>query len=495
MVSPSGRLTSVFKARLSITVILTLSMVLVIAVVMALTTVMDVHRERTLFREQLEERALLLADTLNETLADPLYFLDVDEIRDTVSVMQMGITDLEYIQVFRPDGSLLVDTRGRDDPGALLSGEYALRAIQSQQVILETHGDALEVTAPIVVGPQVLGAVHFDFNTQSLASKISGIIWQHVWQGIALIALGAVVAYLIAGYVTNPLKTLAAAASRIGSGDLDTRVSITGTAETVILGKALVKMSVELKRLYQGLEEQVEERTGELSRANEALEEQVAERTRVEKRVRASLQEKEVLLREINHRVKNNLQIVSSMLSLQSRNIHDEQALGVFQESQDRIKAMALIHEKLYQSEDLARIDFGEYVQSLVGDLSTSYQIRPDEIEMKIEVDQTFLGIDTAIPCGLIINELVSNSLKHAFPEGRRGKININIRSAGQEHTIAVCDDGVGFPRDIDIEHTETLGLRLVKALTDQLGGTLDLDSSSGTTVVVAFPEKEVNNG
>jgi len=198
-----------------------------------------------------------------------------------------------------------------------------------------------------------------------------------------------------------------------------------------------------------------------------------------------------VLLKEIHHRVKNNLQVISSLLSLQLGHIKNEQALELFRESQNRVKAMAMIHEILYQSKDLARIELVRYLRSLTDNLFRSYGVRPDVIRLVLEIDEGFLGVDTAIPCGLIINELVSNALKYAFPAGRRGQVRIGLRTQEEPRrfTLVVQDDGVGFPQGVDFRNTESLGLRLVNTLTEQLGGTIELDSNGGTTFTIAFAD------
>jgi len=220
------------------------------------------------------------------------------------------------------------------------------------------------------------------------------------------------------------------------------------------------------------------------------------QRLQTEDQIKASLKEKEVLLREIHHRVKNNLQIISSLLNLQSRYIKGKQVLHVFKESQDRIKSMALIHEKLYQSKELARIDFAEYVRSLVADLFRSYKTDSDLITLKTNIDDVFLGINTAIPCGLIINELVSNSLKYAFPEDRQGEIRIDLHSEKEgKFTLIVSDSGVGFPKDLDFRNTESLGLQLACTLVDQLQGTIGLDRTGGTEFKIAFTEPRDKQG
>lgn len=214
--------------------------------------------------------------------------------------------------------------------------------------------------------------------------------------------------------------------------------------------------------------------------------EDISERRKAEEQVRISLKEKEILLREVHHRVKNNLQVISSLLNLQSSYVKDNQYRELFKESQNRIKTMALIHEKLYQSENLANVHFNEYVRTLVHWLIRSYEIN-QEIALKLEVEDVSLGVDTAIPCGLIINELVSNSLKHAFPE-KKGEIKIGLRSENETIELIVSDNGVGIPDTVDFRNTETLGLRLVTILAEgQLGGKIRLQRQKGTEFHITF--------
>ena len=246
----------------------------------------------------------------------------------------------------------------------------------------------------------------------------------------------------------------------------------------------------ELRKAHDELEIRVDERTAELAKANEALQAEIAERKRVEEQIKASLREKEVLLKEIHHRVKNNLQVVSSMLQLQSRSIKDEETAEMFQESRNRVRSMALVHERLYQSKDLARVDFARYIRNLASYLGRSYGVNTNVIQLKTNLHDVFLGVDTAIPCGLILNELVSNCLKHAFPDGREGEIRIELRSDGNgEFTLMVSDNGVGLLEDLDFRNTESLGLQLVNTLVNQLEGTIELDRRGGTAFKITFAE------
>jgi len=213
----------------------------------------------------------------------------------------------------------------------------------------------------------------------------------------------------------------------------------------------------------------------------------ITRRKNDEKQIKQSLNEKEVLLKEIHHRVKNNLQIISSLLNLQSRYVEDNNTLGVFKESQNRIKSMALIHEKLYQSGDLTKIDFAEYLKSLTFHLFRSYSFDQSMVELSINFENILLDIDTSIPCGLIINELVSNSLKYAFTSGQKGKISIELQLEGEKSILIISDNGIGLPGNLDFRNTETLGLRLVNILVNQINGVITLDKTEGTSFKIEF--------
>ena len=212
---------------------------------------------------------------------------------------------------------------------------------------------------------------------------------------------------------------------------------------------------------------------------------------RAEAQIRATLLEKENLLREIHHRVKNNMQVVSALLVLQSKKTKDRKILEMFRDSEHRIKTMALIHENLYQSRTFGTIDLAEYLTRLIQYLFRSYEERSAGVTLDLDVREITLDIDTALPCSLIINELVSNSLKYAFPEGRGGKISIRVtRDEGPVYTMEIRDDGVGLPADLDLETTETLGLRLVHGLAvSQLGGSIETGTGEGTSFIIRFPE------
>lgn len=214
----------------------------------------------------------------------------------------------------------------------------------------------------------------------------------------------------------------------------------------------------------------------------------ITERKEAEEKIRVSLKEKEVMLQEIHHRVKNNLQIISSLHKLQSSQINDKEILEAFVSSQGRIRSMALIHEKLYQSKDLAKVDFSEYIRGLTSTLFRSYKISENYVKLKVNVEDAFLDLNRSIPCGLVINELVSNALKHAFPDGRKGELVIDFRrERDNKFKLIVADNGVGFPEGLDFRNAESLGMRLVCILTEQLHGTVELNQKAGTKFEIRF--------
>ncbi|MBV1768546.1 MAG: PAS domain S-box protein, partial [Methanobacterium sp.] len=210
----------------------------------------------------------------------------------------------------------------------------------------------------------------------------------------------------------------------------------------------------------------------------------------IQEDLKKSLQEKEVLMKEIHHRVKNNLQIISSLLSLQSDYIQNQNDLAIFKDSQCRTKSMALIHEKLYQSGLLKSINIRDYIQALVNELIGTYSAERKIINLDMEVEDILLDVDTAIPLGLILNEIIANSLKHAFTE-KEGKIKVHLKSSDNRIQVEVGDNGVGMGDDIDWRNTDSLGLQLVNSLCHQIDGEIELDNDKGTCFKISFPWKD----
>ncbi|MDP8239510.1 MAG: PAS domain S-box protein [Candidatus Hatepunaea meridiana] len=215
----------------------------------------------------------------------------------------------------------------------------------------------------------------------------------------------------------------------------------------------------------------------------------ISKRIETEKHLKSLIFEKEALIKEVHHRVKNNFQIISSLLDLQSGSIKDKQAFKLFKESRNRIRSISLIHEKLYISENLSEIDFGDYIESLTNSLLYSFGFTPETVKFKINVSGIFFEIGTAIPCALIINELVTNSFKHAFKDNRNAEINILLITDNyREYTLIYADNGSGFPAGYDLRKPETLGLQLVNTLIKQIHGTIELENQAGAAFRITFP-------
>jgi two-component sensor histidine kinase len=267
------------------------------------------------------------------------------------------------------------------------------------------------------------------------------------------------------------------------------RVRIKTGERIVALHQELIAARAHLQGINRDLAEEIERRTlveERLERARDELEEHVRERTA---ELVNALREKDVLLREIHHRVKNNLQIISSLLGLQSHRIREQELLDALMDSQGRIRSMALVHEQLYETQDLARIEFAGYARVLARSLVQSYANSSGSVNVQVLGESVYLEIQTAIPCGLILNELVSNCLKHAFPPGSQGEVIVEISQTSEsEYTLVVSDNGKGIPLSLDFNNSTTLGLRLVKNLVEsQLRGRLEVRRNKGTKITVVF--------
>ena len=215
----------------------------------------------------------------------------------------------------------------------------------------------------------------------------------------------------------------------------------------------------------------------------------VTERKQIEKQLKTSLREKEVLFRELHHRTKNNMQVISSLLNIQSAFINNEQVSKIFRETQSRIRSISLVHEKLYQSEDMSNINLYDYIKDLANTLLSGYRMNSEQISLEFDADDVLISIDTAISCGLITNEIITNSLKYAFGDNGTGSIRVVIQTMEDSNIeLRISDNGIGLPDGFDFDNTKTLGLKLVKKLAEnQLFGTIDVISGKGTEFIIKF--------
>ncbi|HEY3252269.1 MAG TPA: PAS domain S-box protein [Ignavibacteria bacterium] len=216
----------------------------------------------------------------------------------------------------------------------------------------------------------------------------------------------------------------------------------------------------------------------------------ITERKQAEKKLKDSLKEKETLLKEVHHRVKNNLQIIWSLIKLQSNNISDPRLLEIFGSVGSRVKSMALIHQTMYKSENFSKIDMKEYLNSYKDYIQQIYSNKNSQVNLILNIEKIHLNMETAIPCGLLINELLTNSYKHAFPQNKKGTIEINFSSNGNgKFKLKFKDEGIGFPSGIDIQNSNSTGLTLIHALTDQIDGTIEVKNECGVEYNIVFPD------
>ncbi len=388
-------------------------------------------------------------------------------IENAVDSMHKNISEIKYVAIYLVEGRHAVAKSYRGFPDWFI--ERAGRILYPIGYTWKTIIEGKPRYCPDVDEDNVIGPAGRELGTKSYASMP--------------IQFGG---KTIGAIIINSLKKHA-----FDQDDLKL-LEIVSNQISVAVNNA--KQAEELKLARDELDLRVNQRTADLLRINTLLEHEIHDRKVAEEQIKKSLDEKDVLLKEIHHRVKNNLQLISSLISLQSEYFQDEKAVEMIEESQNRIRTLAMIHEQLYQSPDLARIDIGLYIQELTANLFNSYQVDPSQINADVDVSGVLLDINKAIPCGLIINELVSNSLKHAFPNGRQGKVMVRLftnnsteDSSDVPYDLVIRDDGIGFPEEIDYKHTDSLGLQLVNTLTKQLKGNIELDTSNGTEFRITF--------
>lgn len=355
--------------------------------------------------------------------------------------------------------------------------------------------EILKLNSPIILDDTIIGDIYVGFSLAPIQIEVAELREKIGYISLILFLGGTIFVFIITAKFTNPLKKVMASVKEINEGIFKELVEVKSNDEIGFIANSFNKMikniaiaKVEMDQNNRELEKRVSVRTRELEGALKSLQKENKQRRIAEIEISNSLHEKEVLLKEIHHRVKNNLQIVSSLLFFQSKQIEDAKTLDMFRDGQNRVKSMALIHEKLYQSGDLANIDFKQYVKKLTNFLFQSYGINQAKIKFKNNVQDVELGVDTAVPFGLIINEIVSNSLKHAFKNQESGEVKIDMGyDENNKLILIISDNGVGISEDLNIEESESLGLRLVNNLTTQLNGTITFLNNNGTKVKIVI--------
>ncbi len=444
--------------------------------------------------KSLNEKVNSIAKITAFGISSGMYFDDYDASAEEISAI-IKSESLEYVIILKDDSLYYEYNKSIAD-----SCKYNIISrdeISDKLEILKSH-------APVTMENEIIGDLFIGYSLTHVNTKIKELSKSIAIVSIALFLVGSVLVYFVGYYFTRPLAQMFDTVSKISDGDLKQRTIINSNDEVGYLGESFNEMldeientNIEMETINGELEQRVEDRTIELQdtlhsleKTLSLLEEENEVRKKAEIEISESLKAKEIMLKEIHHRVKNNLQVVSSLLFFQSKKITDPKTLEIFREGENRVKSMALIHEKLYKGDDLANIDFKEYVKNLSSYLLQSYGVDQSKFKMINGMGDIKLGIDTAVPCGLIINELITNSFKHGFKGQTNGEIKIDMGyDENNNYLLKVSDNGKGLPEGLKIEESDSLGLRLVNNLIIQLNGKVEYSSDNGTTVKLVFED------
>ena len=437
--------------------------------------------------KSLKEKANSITKIASYGVSSGLYFDDYDASEEEIESL-LNNEQIRYVVIMKEDSIFYEYNKYVAELSEYLSNNDDL---------LSSNQEILNISTPIILEGEVLGFIYMGYSLSSMYIEISELRENIGKVSLIIFITGSILTFLIGWFFTKPLSQIVSTLNKISEGDFSQRVSVKSNDEIGFLAYSFNEMidkvgesNEEMETVNLELENRVNDRTRELKGALRSLQKENSERKKIEDEISKSLTEKEVLLKEIHHRVKNNLQIVSSLFFFQSKQISDPKMLEIFRDGQNRVKSMALIHEKLYQSGDLANIDFKEYIKNLANFLLQSYGINQTKIKLKNNVQHIALGVDTAVPCGLIINELISNSLKHGFSDRDSGEIRIDMgQTENHKLILKISDNGKGIPSDLNIEESDSLGLRLVNNLTTQLNGKVEFFNNNGTTVKITFPD------
>ncbi len=441
------------------------------------------------YRSTMVQDLMILTDVIASNSTAALAFNDYKDARKTLSALKVQ----EHMVA-----SCIYDRHGKQFAKYKSDPDVPVPDLLPSLPNGFSFGDnRLEMIRPINLDGEKIGDVYVHINLLQLRSRMRGVITAMAI--MIFIAFGLVFA-IVAGLqrvISVPILKLAGIARLVSAEkDYSVRVAEQSKDEVGSLVKAFNDMLEQIQfrdqkllKAHDELEDRVQERTRELKA-------EMAENERARKQISESLKEKETLLKEIHHRVKNNLQVISSLLYLQSKKIGDKESLDIFTDSQLRVKSMALIHENLYQSDNLSQIDIREYIGKLINYYLQSYRDKTKYISIKSDVEPIKLGVDIAVPCGLIVNELVSNCLKHAFEDMQEGLIEISVKwNIDNDIVLSVSDNGRGISEQIDFKNGSSLGLQLIDNLVRQLNGNILVTNNKGTRIDIVFDANIYSKG
>lgn len=460
----SKRRTSILRRIMWMSWLVAVMSVVVFAVFM-------VRYQRDRIHRELQVRASTLATAIEDDMGAAI----VRAKRSAVVVHCLKLlaknADVKYIVISWPDGDSLIHF----SPGqyrhehlgefwSTTTGEEGRASILTADLPGLPKREALHWRQRCTFEGIPSGLIHVGMSLDGYEQNISGVYFTTAIVATLTLIIGAAAAWVFARKLTRPIHSLQAFAYKVATGSLNARATVDSQDEIGDLADSFNRMVEALETSQTKLRESV--------------------------KTEAAAREKEILLREIHHRVKNNMQILTSLLRLQTRRANSDEMRTVLQESESRIRSMGLLHEKLYQSESVSSIDMNGYLRTLTNELLRVNTPAGKRREVNLSVRDVFLGMDTALPCGLIVTELVSNALKYAFQDRAEGTIYVSVsKEKDGEFNLIVWDNGVGIPDDFDISRSQSLGMKLVTMLTDQLNGKVSFSGQQGTRWEIKFRE------
>jgi two-component sensor histidine kinase len=425
--------------------------------------------QRAALLKSLDSTAKVTATSIGEVTASSIVLEDYSSVVDHCMRVLSENPLIHYIVITRKDGFSLIHFGNKwyqdNLRGDWVPVNFKVTGGEMKYSDL-TKNDVFQYHHPLNYSGIDWGWIHIGLSLESYYRDAKKMYSRIILLGLISIFIGLLASIFFARRLNRPIMVLNAFTQKVAAGDLAARAQITTGDEVENLAESFNKMTEGLQKSQHEL---------------------ILQYQRNEEHFRSSLAEKEALLREIHHRVKNNLQLISSLLNLQAANPGKKTPRELFTESESRIRSLALIHESLYQSKNLSRIEFVGYLRELLVRLLQVYKNPGQSIKGAVEGNEIYLDITQAIPCGLIVNELVSNALKHAFPDRLEGEILVTIKKEGDSNYLIVRDNGVGLPSDTDLQNKDTLGLQIVTTLVNQLGGTLNYTHDGGTAYTLTF--------
>ena len=397
-----------------------------------------------------------------------------------------------YLKIVKKNGYILLFSRDKWEQqfdGSIKFDNRLSKGIIDYSKLI--NQEVYKKNVPFIYSGLNWGWIEIGLSLDYYNESRDRIVYRFTWLTLLLAVIGFFSSIYFAKKITGPIISLDKITKELAEGNLNAKTNIKTGDELESLASSFDKMTDSLRTAKEHLEDKVQERTLQLEQINKMLLDEIAERKKAEVSLNNSLKEKDILLKEIHHRVKNNLQIITSLLNLQARQITDEENLAIFRDSQNRIKSMALVHEKLYQSQDFVQIDLKEYIINLSSFIHETYSNNQTVVKTKYDLENLDLSIDKIVSLGLILSELISNAYKYAFnnlPKEKENYITIrSFKNFQNRQMISVEDNGIGLPDNFEIENTQSLGLKLVHNLCNQIEAELLVEINNGTKFTILF--------